>query len=98
MVGQYVLSLYEEYWCRAVLVKADQGDLMVHFVDYGNRVPAADSQMLHLPRHFSHVPAMAVKIHLDGLANSTDEEVKRKSKDMLTVCFYVVLILWWRTF
>ncbi|XP_067942651.1 tudor domain-containing protein 1-like isoform X2 [Watersipora subatra] len=84
-VGQHVLGLYEGCWSRAevVLLAENNVNVGVAFLDYGNLQLVTNADVMDLPRQFSHFPAVAAKIHIDGVTNSLEESALPQAKTML---------------
>lgn len=90
-VGEFVLCEFEDNWSRAEVCQIGLNDeVVVAFVDYGNLLKTSLSALIPLPRQFSHTPAIATKIHIEGIADSTDQQLQAKSAHVLGVReFYV---------
>lgn len=85
IVGDFVLCEYKGEWSRAEVVQAVNLQFVVAFVDYGNLEVVQQDKLLHLPRHFSHIPAVAAKTQIYHVADSPVPELKEKSMDIMKV-------------
>lgn len=80
-----MLCCYEGAWSRAEAYGANESKVIVGFIDYGNIHLAEHKDVIALPRHLSTVPAIATKIHLEGLTDSADESTKGQAAALLKV-------------
>ena len=85
--GQTCIAKYEEcdIYYRGVVSSLDNQNQVanVTFIDYGNSVEIAFSEVLRLPEKFSSLPAQAVQCSLKGSAvNSTDMDKLIESENV----------------
>lgn len=83
--GDFVLCQFEGSWSRAEVCHADASSLQVIFIDYGNKHTAPLSAITPLPKQFSKLPKMAVKVRLHGLADSPSQAIMAQAAQHIKV-------------
>lgn len=85
-VGDFVLCEFEGSWSRAEIYQTNETKAVIGFLDYGNLKVVEPENLVPLPRHFSHHPAIAAKIHIDGVADPTDPNMRNQAAEYIKVC------------
>ena len=83
--GDFVICCYDGAGSRAEAYQANEQQVAVGFIDYGNVHAAYHKDVLPLPREFSTLPTIAAKIHLEGVTDFAEETQKNQAAAMLKV-------------
>lgn len=85
-IETFVLAEYNGSWSRGKIYGMENNQAVVGFIDYGNLETKPVAELMPLPRQFSHFPAVAVCIHLEGITNHPDMVMEESAAQFLKVC------------